>query len=454
MPCYVTCLSGMLLTLTLLVGCERDTPSSSSPTPPVDPVASASLSNVDPCAVALAPHAGTEPVDQDISRLQDAVRHAAMDPMAMAHWERLGWAFIAKARRSFDPGFYKLAEQCALCLAVRQPNSAEALLLQGHVLHQIHRFHDAETLARRLVAQRGLWFDYGLLGDVLMEQGKLADAVDAYQRMMDQQPGPQAYSRAAHLRWLTGDLAGAIAVMQMATGVGGFHDPEAAAWAYVRLALYDWQAGHVSQASNHLEVALALQPEYPPALLTRGRLLLADGNAAAAVAPLTRAAQLNPLPEYQWVLSDALRAAGRAEDAQAVVMHLRQRGAVEDRRTLALYLATTGQEVETAVRLAEEELAARADVFTLDTLAWALHAAGRHDEARAVSERALTVGTQEARLFYHAGVIAAAVGQPDEATHWFAKATALRQMLLPSEREHLAQASARVQTPHTILAGH
>jgi tetratricopeptide (TPR) repeat protein len=135
-------------------------------------------------------------------------------------------------------------------------------------------------------------------------------------------------------------------------------------------------------------------------------------------------------------------------------MHLRQRGAVEDRRTLALYLATTGQEVETAVRLAEEELAARADVFTLDTLAWALHAAGRHDEARAVSERALTVGTQEARLFYHAGVIAAAVGQPDEATHWFAKATALRQMLLPSEREHLAQASARVQTPHTILAGH
>jgi hypothetical protein len=55
-------------------------------------------------------------------------------------------------------------------------------------------------------------------------------------------------------------------------------------------------------------------------------------------------------------------------------------------------------------------------------------------------------------LFYHAGVIAAAVGQADEATHWFARATALSQMLLPSEREHLAQASARVQTPHTVLA--
>jgi tetratricopeptide (TPR) repeat protein len=375
-----------------------------------------------------------------------------MGQMATAHWERLGWTFIAKARRSFDPGFYKLAEQCALCLAAQQPNSAEALLLQGYVLHQMHRFPDAETLARQLVAQRGLWFDYGLLGDVLMEQGKLADAVDAYQRMMDQKPGPQAYSRAAHLRWLTGDLAGAIAVMQMATGMGGSHDSEAAAWFHVRLALYEWQAGHVSQASTHLEAALALQPEYPPALLARGRMLLADSNAATALEPLTRAAQLNPLPEYQWVLSDALRAAGQVKAAQAVAMHLKQRSAVEDRRTFALYLATTGQEIETAVRLAEEELAVRADVFTLDTLAWALHAAGRYDEARTVSERALTVGTQEARLFYHAGVIAAAVGQADEATHWFARATALSQMLLPSEREHLAQASARVQTPHTVLA--
>ena len=452
MPCFVACLSGMLLILTVLMGCGRGTPSSSSITPPADPEASAPLSNVDPCAVALAPHAGTEPVDQDISHLQDAVRHAAMDPIAMTHWERLGWAFIAKARRSFDPGFYKLAEQCARCLAVQQPDSAEALLLQGHVLHQMHRFHDAETLARQLVAQRGLWFDYGLLGDVLMEQGKLTDAVDAYQRMMDQKPGPQVYSRAAHLRWLTGDLAGAIAVMQMATGVGGFHDPEAAAWAHVRLALYEWQAGRVSRASNHLEVALALQPEYPPALLTRGRMWLADGNAAAAVEPLTRAAQLNPLPEYQWVLSDALRVAGRAEDAQAVAMHLRQHGAVEDRRTFVLYLATTGQEIEAAVRLAEEELATRADVFTLDALAWALNAAGRHAEAHAVSQRALTVGTQEARLFYHAGVIAAAVGQPAAATRWFAMATALSQMLLPSEHEHLAQASARMQTLHTILA--
>ena len=34
--------------------------------------------------------------------------------------EKLGWSFVEKARESFDPGFYKLAEQCALCLDSKQ----------------------------------------------------------------------------------------------------------------------------------------------------------------------------------------------------------------------------------------------------------------------------------------------------------------------------------------------
>jgi tetratricopeptide (TPR) repeat protein len=224
----------------------------------------------------------------------------------------------------------------------------------------------------------------------------------------------------------------------MAVGVSGFHDAEAAAWANVRLALYELQAGLLPQASQHMAAALALQPQYPPALLTRGRMLLAEGKNAEAVASLAHAVQLNPLPEYQWGLIEALQAAHRAEEARAIETRLMQRGATNDRRTFALYLATTRRDVITALRLAEEELTVRADVFTLDTLAWALYAVGRYQEARTYSGRALAEGTQEARLFYHAGVIAAAVQEPEEAAHWLAKATAIRQMLWPSEREHLA----------------
>jgi predicted Zn-dependent protease len=100
-----------------------------------------------------------------------------------------------------------------LCLDGKKPGCAEALLLRSHVLNSLHKFKEAEQMARELVKKRGMHFDYGVLGDALMEQGKLDEAVVAYQAMMDQKPSPQAYSRPAHMRWLKGDLPGAIELM-------------------------------------------------------------------------------------------------------------------------------------------------------------------------------------------------------------------------------------------------
>lgn len=418
-------LAGALAAVLLLVGCGR-----------ADRAASSAAA--DPCAVALAPHQGTTVLDHDIVRLQDKARQASDRLVPL---ERLGWTFVAKARVSFDPGFYKLAEQVALCMAAEQSSGAETLLLRGHVLHSMHRFREAEDLARDLVARRGRSFDHGLLGDALMEQGKLAEAVKAYQAMMDQRPSPEAYARAAHVRWTTGDLAGAIALMGMAVGTSGFRDPEAVAWANTRLALYELQAGHRDEASRRIDVALAAQADYAPALLARGRLLLAQGEAARAIDSLSRAAKLNPLAEYQWTFIEALRMGGQREEANGVEAQLVQQGPVNDRRTFALYLASVRRNPDIALRLAQEELEARRDVLTLDALAWALRAAGRLEEARAYSDRALSHGTVDARLLYHAGAISAALGRRDEAARLLARARAIEQMLLPSERAELARIS-------------
>src|SRR5262249_28845069 len=92
-----------------------------------------------------------------------------------------------------------------------------------------------------------------------------------------------------------------------------------------------------------------------------------------------------------------------------------------------------------AVKLANDELANRADVFTLDALAWALSASGRVEEAYSTMKKALAQGTQDARLFYHAGIISEDVGQMKEGKRWFTKAANIRQMLLPSERGRLAK---------------
>jgi len=396
-----------------------------------------------PCEIALTPLTGDATLDKRIAQLQEQARAS---PNSIIELERVGWLLVAKARKTFDAGYYKLAQQCALCMEARQPHRAETMLLSGHVLDSLHHFKEAEAVARELVRLRGRSFDYGLLGDALMEQGKLALAVDAYQKMIDQKPTPEAYSRAAHMRWLKGDLRGATQLMEMVAGAGDSDDPESSAWARVRLASYRLQAGDPHRASALIQAALALEPGYPPALLAQGRLRLAEGDATGSIDPLRRAAQSNPLPEYQWALIEALRASGRTADADAVQTQLFARGAADDPRTYALYLATMERDTPTALRLAAQELHTRADVFTFDTLAWAQAAAGNLVEAQREMQSALAEGTQDARLFLHAGVISARSGQTRAARTWLLKARALQTMLWPSERAQLERQLAALGT--------
>src|SRR5262249_27609184 len=134
--------------------------------------------------IVLAPHAGSEPLDDDIRTLQREIAKVA-DPVSRL--ERLGWLFVAKARRTHDDGFYKLAEQCAACLD-EKGQTATGQLLRGHVLHNLHRFAQAEALARELVRTRGEMADHGLLGDALVDLGRVAEAGQAWQKMLDLKP--------------------------------------------------------------------------------------------------------------------------------------------------------------------------------------------------------------------------------------------------------------------------
>jgi tetratricopeptide (TPR) repeat protein len=415
-----------------------------------------------PCELALAAHSGGGKIDREITRLQREIRSNAVPFQTAAMIEKLGWSFVKKARESFDPGFYKLAEQCALCLESRQLESKQgdsgptgqspnqplstpqsmrsaALLLRGHALHNMHRFSDAEKIGRELVELRGLAYDFGLLGDALIEQGKTNEATLAYQKMMEIKPGPQAYSRAAHVRWLRGDTEGARALMLMSAQATGQGDPESAAWAWSKLAIYELEAGEMKRARAFCDEALRMRADYPPALLASGRILLAENRASEAVEPLERAAQLNPLPEYQWALADTLRAANREDDAAKVERQLVATGAANDPRSYSLFLATRGQQTDVALRLAEEEFKVRRDVYTLDALAWAQNAKGDTAEAWKTMQSALASGTVDARLYLHAAAISAQAGETARARIYAGKAAKSALSLLPGERIRLKQ---------------
>lgn len=125
--------------------------------------------------------------------------------------------------------------------------------------------------------------------------------------------------------------------------------------------------------------------------------------------------------------------------------HLISNGAANDPRTFALYLVSRGQRVQQALALAQAELNTRADVFTMDAVAWTLKANDLLDEARDYSERSLKERTQDARLFYHAGSIAMALGNYSSARESFRRADQSKQTLMPSERDDLNQQFASLR---------
>ena len=395
-----------------------------------------------PARMILVPHHGDTPLDRRITLAQKDVAAGRTPETSI---ETLGWLFIEKARISYDPGFFKLAEQCALALDERSPGDPAAMLLRGHVLQNLHQFKQAEPLARQLVAKRGAPFDYGLLGDVLADLGQLDGAIAAYQSMMDLRPDSQAHARAAHVRWLKGDVAGAVEAMREAVRSAGTRNAGSAAWMNSRLAFFQFQSGDSASAETACAAALESVPNFPPALLVRGRMQLAAGKFAEAAETFRGAVAENPLPEHLWLFSEALRAAGKEGEAAAAEVRLAALGTADDPRTLSLFLATRGEQPKLALSLAERELENRADVFTHDATAWALAANGRQNEAWKSIGQALAEGTQDARIFLHAGVIATNLARAD-AGEWLARARRLERLLLPSERQHLADAEKRVES--------
>ena len=94
--------------------------------------------------------------------------------------------------------------------------------------------------------------------------------------------------------------------------------------------------------------------------------------------------------------------------------------------------------------LAERELEKRADVYTRDSVAWGLVAIGEVEAAAEHMAGAVSEGTRDARLYLHAGVIAARYGDRRAADTWLRKAVAIEQMLLPSERHLLERELERL----------
>jgi len=387
------------------------------------------------CA-ALAAHAEDSATDLTRLRTTDA-RIAAFEKQATSkpddlHYKNLlAGAYIQKMRETTDFGYIDRASRIVTQVLSVEPDNYEARRLRSEIGLERHQFAEVAELSRQMIAAApdDAW-NWGTLGDALMELGRYDDAADAYQRMVTLRPNQASYNRASYYRWVMGDAKGAIAIMQQAIASGS-PAAENTAWCLVDLGNLYFKTGRLGEAEQSYRSALKAFDGYYPAYAGLGRVRSAQGKLAEAIENYQRAQSAVPMPEYAEALSDLYERTGRKTEASRqldlidVVDKMARANSEKTNRNLALVFANQDRNLARALELAQAETGVRGDVYTYDALAWALFKNGRSQEAEREAIKALQFGTQEPAFYYHAGLIAAARHKDAEAADYLERALAL-----------------------------
>jgi tetratricopeptide (TPR) repeat protein len=127
------------------------------------------------------------------------------------------------------------------------------------------------------------------------------------------------------------------------------------------------------------------------------------------------------LPDYAAALYDYYTAAGEAKEADKqkemifVIDDLGQATKEKANRNLAIIYADHDWKLDRALELAKAELDVRGDIYTYDALAWALYKNRDFSAAAGAMKNAMQFQTPEPAFYYHAGMIANALGKKEEA---------------------------------------
>lgn len=395
--------------------------------PDDDPAAGAAAGPDTTAALAdpLAPPAGAAG-DDDLARIRaniafwgDRLTENRRDFVSAT---RLAGSSIELARATGDISAYVAADRAVDQALAANPDSAAAQGLRGTILVALHRFPAARDHARSvLVDAPDDPVALATLGDASLELGDLTTARESYRHLDAVADSAAAKVRLGRLAFIEGRTTDAVrsarAAVTAALDEGALGS--ALAWYHYQLGEVLLATGDRRGAEAAIDDALVADPHLPLALGARARLAAADARIDAAIDDLDLAVAAVPLPELLARRADLydLRAAPgdprRASDDRATILAIAQlsgeAAGVYD-RTLSLYLATTGIDAPRALQLAQAEIAVRQDVYGYDALGWAYLANGQAAEADAALTTALAVGTRDAKVLYHAGMAAAAVG--------------------------------------------
>jgi tetratricopeptide (TPR) repeat protein len=218
--------------------------------------------------------------------------------------------------------------------------------------------------------------------------------------------------------------------MRLAAQSASPQDLERVAWCHVQLGDALLNSGMTAEAEREFDRALLIFPDYGAALDAKARARTAAGDLPGAVEIYRREQEAEPSADVSLALGGLYAKLGRADEANrhyAIFESLeRENAAAEnDMHHLVAYWTDHDKNLDEALALAQQERARRKDIYTCDTLAWALYKKGQFVEAKAAADEALRLGTRDPRLLYHAGMIAHALGDRAAAAKYLRQSLAL-----------------------------
>lgn len=382
---------------------------------------------------------------QTIRFLEDRVER---DPEDFIAHNKLAARYLQRVRETGDVTYLNLAAKAAhASLATLPPEqNTGGLTMLAQVEYSSHDFVAARDHALQLTKlEPSKSYPYQILGDALLELGEYDHAESAFQQM-EQLGGIQGLTqvtieqRIARLAALHGDLNSAQRHFSNAltTALALPVPPrETVAWCRWQLGETAFASGDYPTAERHYRDALTTFPDYFRAVASLGRVLAAEGDLAGAIEQYEHAVHIIPDPSFVAALGDLYKLAGREKDVAAQYALVEKIGRLNElngalyNRQLAQFYADHDLKADTAYAHASREYALRRDIYGADVLAWAALKAGHVDEAQTAIKEALRLGTKDARLFYHAGMIAQTAGDQSSAREYLKRALTLNPQFDP-----------------------
>ena len=351
----------------------------------------------------------------------------------------LAQLYARQAKSSGDLSFYPRA-LTALDQALKiKADHVPAILARASILYALHRFSEAETLARGILKQEPNNEEaLAVLSDSNLELGNYVEAKENIKKLQELAADePSVMARAAKMIELEGNCDAAAELLLGAekamSKLGDFEEQHA--WYQIRIGELAFRRGDLVSAEMWYARALKMVPDNFSA-----REHLAEVNAAneryeLAIAIYKKLIEKTPRPEFYQHLGDLYAYMGKTDEAKSWLGKAEQgyldsakAGEVLYFHHLATLYSDSLPNPEKALSWSQKDFELRKSAAAYDQLAWAYYKNLSYEKSFTEINHALESiagAQQDPHILFHAAMIYSATGKIRESKDFLKKVAIL-----------------------------